>query len=135
MSRAALICGLVLIGCGASDRPPGEGQIDASVPDDGDQTADGAGSDSNGDALVCASTSRTLEPFVDGSMHSSVVLDPAGVLHVSFVAPADGDLRYGTLATDGTWNDETIDPFAAGVAHSALVLDPANGAHISYTAT
>jgi hypothetical protein len=78
-------------------------------------------------------TTTTIDPFAEGVAHSTLLLDPANGLHISYTATGDGDLMYAYKPSGGTWTETTIDPFAAGVVHSSLLLDPANRIHIVYS--
>ena len=128
--RGVLICGLLLLGCGSSDQPPGGHDPDAGV---GDAAPDGTTNDPDGSSS-CAWATQSIQPFLEGVVRSSLVIDAAG-LHVSFVSATDGALGFATRASEQAWTTATIDPFAAGAAHSTLVRDSAGGLHITYAVT
>src|SRR5262245_25179517 len=110
MTRALIV--LVVLGCGKTpaDHMDG-GASDGNASDD-------AADDS------CAWDTQTIEPFVESISHESVVIDPTGSIHVSYVIGAYHELRY-AVRTGTTWTDVTVDPFADGTRSSVLALDVA----------
>ncbi|WP_394828258.1 hypothetical protein [Pendulispora albinea] len=85
----------------------------------------------SGACTACAWTLATVDATTDVGPSSSLQVDSARGVHVSYWDRTGHALRYAHRPLGGTWSFNKVDDEAAG-RHSSLALDGNGGVHIAY---
>ncbi len=88
-----------------------------------------------GACTVCAPidwTSVTVDSTGNTGAHTSIEVDPAGGVHISYRDDTNDDLRYAYRSPGGSWSTTTVDSAGDTGSYTSLVLDATGGAHVVY---
>jgi hypothetical protein len=77
-------------------------------------------------------TNYTMESDGEIGKYSSIAIDDANNIHISYLDNTDDILKYAYRPSEGSWSIYTVDFVGNGGLHTSIVVDGAKGVHISY---